>query len=122
MDKTQITLSDSEKNAINRIRAEMDQARSNLANASFQAYQAERIRDQAAESLVQVNKRLEERIGDIAKDHGVDLTDANAGKWSFDLDKLELRRVDSPTAPVPAPIPLHPTPAPSQDKPKGKKG
>lgn len=118
MDKTQIHLSESEKNSIARIRAEMEQARSALANVAFQARQAELARDSAADAVAQIGKRLEERIGDIAKDHGVDLTSTEVGKWSFDLDKLELRRVDLPAAtpePAPAPVPA-PIPAPQAKK------
>jgi hypothetical protein len=103
MDKTHITLSESEKNTISRLRQEMDLARANLANTAFQAHLAEKARDAAADQVFQINKRLEERIGEMAKDHGVDLTSDKVGKWSFDLDKMELRRLDVPAPESSAP-------------------
>lgn len=118
MDKTHITLTESEKNTIIRLRQEMDQARANLANSAFQAHLAEKARDAAADQVFQINKRLEERIGEMAKDHGVDLTSDKVGKWSFDLDKMEMRRVDVPVA---EPAPASPTPPPAKIDPKGVK-
>jgi len=104
--KTHVKFTDTEKNAVNRLRVEVEQARQTLTDTAYLAYDAGKKRDAAAEAFHTASKKLEERINDVAKDNGVDLTAPNAGRWNFDLSTMELTRLDVPSiSAVPNPIP-----------------
>ena len=97
-----IILSDVERAAIQRIRASIDTSKMTLADRTLERLNAERRQLEAEGAVNEQVKKLETRFHEIATDHGLDLNDPKAGRWTFSFATMEFKRLDIPATPEPA--------------------
>jgi hypothetical protein len=81
--KKTITLSDEEKATLKALETNLAEAKMTLANAQMQIMALEEQRVQIARKVVEVQNSFMDRVNDLAKDYGIDVTDPTKGRWDL---------------------------------------
>jgi len=79
-----LKLTEDEVKALNLLDEGVLRAKLGLADLAMLMLQVEQKRNAGAQSVVNASKAYTDRVGAIAKEHGIDVDDPSKGRWNFD--------------------------------------